>query len=101
MNRNSFEYVGKIFGVKERETTKGWMYSFSLPIDGQDKEGQDLSIWMSGVIFTKERVTLPDRCTAHFIGKLEAKPAYKDRPASIGFIGYEVRQVFGKVYRAG
>lgn len=99
-NRNQIEVVSKIFNLKERQTAKGYMYSFSIPINGQTKEGdQELTEWLQGVIFTKERVTLADRCEAYFTAQLEVKPPYGDRPQHLGFIGYEIKQVFGKVYR--
>jgi hypothetical protein len=99
-NRNHFEYVGKIFNLKERQTQKGWMYTLGIPVNGQSKDGEhEYTEWLSGVIFTKERVTLQDRGEAHFIAVLEVKPPYGDRPASIGFTGFNIEPVFGNVYR--
>ena len=99
-NRNQIEIVSKIFNLKERQTAKGYMYSFSVPINGQTKEGdKELTEWLQGVIFTKERVMLADRCEALFTAHLEVKPPYQDRPQQLGFTGYEIQPVFNKVYK--
>lgn len=99
-NRNQFEYVGKIFNVKERQTAKGYMYIFSVPINGQTKDGEtELTEWMQGVIFTKERIALKDKGEAHFTAQLEVKPPWGDKPASIGFTGFSIEPVFGQAYR--
>lgn len=99
-NRSRLEYVGKIFGLKERETTKGYMYTFSVPVNGQSRDGdEELTEWVDGIIFTKERVALTDRGEAHFTASLEVKPPYGDRGQRVGFVGRFIEPVFGNVYR--
>lgn len=99
-NRNQFEYVGKIFNLKERQTQKGWMYTFNVPINGQSKDSsEELTIWLDGIIFTKERTALSDRGEAHFTAQLQVNPPYRERPQSVGFVGRFIEPVFGNVYR--
>lgn len=99
-NRNQVEYVGIILNLKERQTSKGWMYTFSIPINGQANEtAQELTEWIDTVIFTRERMALTDRGEAHFTAKLEVKPGYENRGPKIGLVGKFIEPVFGNVYR--
>jgi len=98
-SKNQFEYIGIVFNLREKPTAKGWIYSFSIPISKMEGE-TELKEWMSGAIFSKEQVSgLKDRCDVHFTANITVNAAYNDRPQSIGFFGFEIEPIFGKVYK--
>jgi len=94
MNKNQFEYCGLAFNVKESQTSNGgWMYKLSIPlVTGELKE------YLSGIIFTKEKVELPERCEVHLIAKLEVQAAYATYPQRLGFVGFKIEQIFQKAF---
>lgn len=69
------------------------MYRASTPIvTGELKE------FLNGVIFTKERVELSERCEVHLIAKIEVQAAYGNYPQRLGFVGFTIEPIFQKAF---
>ncbi len=100
MLKQHIELVGKVIKPKEIQTTKGWIYSFSIPITEMDGENQ-LTQWLNCSIFLKERDTRITQHTGefHIVGKLVVKKAWGNNPQSLGLFGFEITPVLGKVYK--
>jgi len=99
INHNRVEAVTMVFNLKEKQTSKGWMYTFTFALTGETQSGQELSGYLPTLIFTRERVAIKDRQIAHFSGELKIKPAYGDYPQTVQVVGYFLEPVFGNVYR--
>lgn len=94
MSNNTFEYIGKIFNLKENRAESGWSYSFTIPIESYLAKDFDDTLWMGGIILVKERVSLDINRPVKFSAFIEARAPYGGRPATIGFIGFDVENVF-------
>ena len=99
--KQHIEIIGRASSIKETRTAKGYVYSFALPIEGQDKEGERLTEWLRCSIFQKERrpELLEHRGELHVIGELQALPAWGDYPQKIGLWGFHIEPVLGRVWR--
>ena len=102
MLKQNVELIGKAIKLKEIQTQKGWIYSFSIPITDMDGE-QQLTQWLNCSIFLKEKDQHIMQHTGefHIVGKLVVKKAWGDYPQSLGLFGFEITPVLGKVYKQG
>ncbi len=94
------ELIAKAINIKEHQTGKGWLYSFSVPISEMDGENQ-ITEWLQCSVFFKERDPrlVQHKGEFHITGKFTIKKAYGDYPQRLGFFGFEMVPVLGSVYR--
>jgi len=99
--RQHIEIIGKGSRLKETRTAKGWLYSLSLPITSTDRDGQELTEWLSCSIFQKDRrpELLEHTGEFHLIGELRVQAAWNDRPQKLSLFGFHIEPVMGRVWR--
>ena len=99
--RQHIEIIGKGSKIKETRTTKGWLYSLSLPITSTNRDGEELTEWLSCSIFQKDQrpELLKHDGEFHLIGELQVKAAWSDYPQKLGLFGFHIEPVLGRVWR--
>lgn len=98
--RQHIEFVAKIVNPKEQQTSKGYLYRFSVPIVDMDGEKQ-ITEWLQCAIFlkTQDKRILTHKNEFHFTGELKIKKKYQDYPQGLSLFGFEIEPVLGKVYK--
>jgi len=99
--RQITEFVTKTTPVKERKTSKGYIYTFAVAIN--DREAEGITEWLQCAIYQPERrpELLSHSGELHFTGELQVRRAYNDRPQGLQLFGFFVEPVLGRVWRVG
>ena len=94
------EFVTEIQNLKEKQSTKGWLYSFSIPLTKMQEDVQ-LTEWLSCIIFLKERDPriMTHQGDFHFSGTLQVKPEWNEHPQGVSLFGFQIEPVLGNIYR--
>ncbi len=98
--KQHIELIAKAINIKEHQTAKGWLYSFSVPVSEMQGENQATE-WLQCSVFLKERDPrlMQHKGEFHVTGKFTIKKAYGDYPQRLGLFGFEMVPVLGNVYR--
>jgi len=99
--RQFVEFVTRTTKITERETAKGFIYSFAVKIETPDNGGESLTHWLQCAIYQHERrpELLQHSGEFHFTGELRVAPPWGDRPQELRLWGWEIEPVLGSVWR--
>jgi hypothetical protein len=96
-----YEAISQTTKITERETERGYTYSFAIPIICDDKHDNRLKEWLQCTIFQRKR--RPDvmrhRGKFRISGELRIMPAKGELPQKLYLFGFSIEPVKEKVIK--